>query len=374
MIEVIEVFPLSNSKDRKEFINLPWSLYASQNSAWIPPLKLQAAGMLKESHPFFNQAKGKFWIAKQNGCSVGRIAAFTNKAYDEFHGEEVGFFGFFDSVDDQEISKPLFETVESFFRQEKVDSIQGPINYSTNYEMGLLVDGFDEEPAIMMNYNHPYYADLIQSADYKKAKDVFAYDVPINVDLPEKVKMVVKKVEQSENISYRPVNLKKWDQEIKTMFDIYNKAWEKNWGFVPMSESEFLLMAKEMKSIVNPNLILFASVKGRDVGFIIALPDFNQVLKHIPNGKLFPTGILKVLNAKKYIDKVRVITLGLLPEYRKRGLASLLYVKIQKAALENNYTTGEMGWVLEDNVEMTGPIEKMGARKSKTYRIFEKTL
>ena len=216
------------------------------------------------------------------------------------------------------------------------------MNPSTNYECGLLVEGEEDPAQIMMTYNPQYYRSLIEQEGHIKSKDLLAYRIKTDFQMPEKILSRAANVEKANNISYRFVNKSQWDDEVERMLKIYNSAWEKNWGFVPMTENEFRYTAKELRQIIDEKLIMFVLVDGKEAGFIVCLPDFNQVFKQIPTGKLLPFGILKILRAKKYINRLRCITLGVLKEYRKLGLASLMYTKMQQNAIElENYEEAE---------------------------------
>lgn len=373
-LEVKVVDVLNNKKDKKQFIDLPWVLY-KDDSTWVPPLKLAIEDMLSPKHPFYETGKVKAWIAFKDGQAVGRIMAINNKNHNKFHEENCGFYGFFESVNDVEVFKILLDTAETWVKEEGLSEIRGPVNLSTNYECGSLIKGFDDSPQIMMTYNQEYHQAHKEKLGYTKSMDLLAYNMPSNLDLPEIMHKISARIEKSSRITYRTINKKKWAQEVDLMLDIYNDAWEKNWGFVPMTEAEFRATAKELKGVVDENLIMFAEVHGKAVGFIVTLPDFHQVFKQIPTGKLFPFGIFKLLTPKKYITRCRVITMGIKSEYRRLGLASLLYKKMQENIRKYpQYKEIEMSWVLEDNLEMNKPLITMKANPYKTYRIYEKAL
>ena len=226
----------------------------------------------------------------------------------------------------------------------------------------------------MMTYNPEYYLNFFDENGFTKAKDLIAYKLATDFQMPEKIVRISERTEQKHGISYRILNLKDWDNEVKRMHEVYNSAWEKNWGFVPMTDDEFFHMAKDMKQIVDPELILFVEVNGKTAGFIVALPDYNQVFKEIPSGRLFPFGIFKLLRAKKYIKRCRVITAGVKEEYRNMGLGPILYNATHKRIKQAGYGEIEMSWILEDNLPMNKPLQLMGADSYKLYRIFEKDL
>ena len=249
------------------------------------------------------------------------------------------------------------------------------MNPGTNYECGTLVDKFDDAPQIMMTYNPAYYPDQIEGAGYKKTMDLLAYNVDAHFTMPKIIMDIAERTEKKSKVTYRILNLKKWNEELDIMFDIYNSAWEANWGFVPMTKDEFYHTAKDLKSIVDPELVHFALVDGVVAGFILTLPDLNQVFKEIPSGTLSPMAIYKILTAKKRMNRVRVITMGIKKEFRKIGLETLLYkhnhIAIKKNPLNKNI---EMSWILENNLEMNKPLIRMGGEAYKRYRIYQKTL
>lgn len=370
----IRIIEVKNKKDFNNFINFPWKLYKNDPN-WVPPLKMAVKEQFSPKHPFYETSKAKSWLAMIDNEIKGRIVAVINKTHNEFHEEECGFFGFFETTEDPRVAKALLDKAEDYLKGEGMKIIRGPINLSTNYECGLLIEGFNDPPQIMMTYNPPYYKNFIENLGYQKAMDLFAYRTATNVPFPEKMKAIAERAEQSQGITYRKVNKKNWWKEVDLMYEIYNDAWEKNWGFVPMSKNEFYNTAKELKNVVDQDLILFVEVKGQPAGFILSLPDYHQVFKKIPNGKLLPTGILKLLRAKKYINRIRVITMGVKAKYRKMGLASLMYKQMQLEVLnKEKLVEAEMSWILENNMEMNKPMHMIGADLYKKYRIFEKSL
>jgi hypothetical protein len=366
---------LTNKKDLNRFVNLPWSIYKN-DPHWVPPLKMAVKDLLNvKKHPFYKTATVQAFVAEKNGQDVGRVLAVNNKAYNEYQNTKIGYFGFYESINDQAVSDALLDAAVDYIKQFGLTSIQGPMNPGTNYECGLLVEGLNDDPQIMMTYNPAYYISLLENYKLKKAMDLIAYDTPAHFEMPKIIKDIAARTVKKENVTFRNVNLKKWTKELDTMFDIYNSAWEKNWGFVPMTKEEFYHTAKDLKSIINPELVQIAEVNGNPAGFILTLPDLNQVFKQIPSGNLSPSAIYKILTAKKRMTRCRVITMGIKKEYRKMGLETVLYThnheSIKKIPLFNHI---EMSWILESNLEMNKPLIRMGATPYKTYRIFEKNV
>ena len=375
MTITIREINLSYKKDLKEFIDLPWSIYKN-DPHWVPPLKMAVKDLLNQNkHPFYTTATIKSWLAEKDNVIVGRIMAINNHAYNKYQNTKIGFFGFYETIQDSEVANLLLKTAEASLKAEGLTSMQGPMNPGTNYECGFLVDKFDDAPQIMMTYNPPYYPAQIETYGYTKAMDLLAYNVDAQFTMPKIIMDIAERAEKKSKITFRTLNLKKWNEELDIMFDIYNSAWEANWGFVPMTKDEFYHTAKDLKSIVDPNLVHFALVEGVVAGFILTLPDLNQVFKEIPNGNLSPIAIYKILTAKKRMNRVRVITMGIKKEFRKMGLETLLYkhnhIAIKKNPLIKNI---EMSWILENNLEMNKPLIRMGGEAYKRYRLYEKVL
>ena len=373
-IIMIEIKEVESKKDLKQFIDLPWKIYARDES-WVPPLKMAVKDLFNPKHPFYETAEQKNFLALKDGQVVGRISAVINSSYNEIMKDpDMGFWGFFESTNDQEVTDKLFEAAEGWLQSKGATKFQGPYNPSTNYECGLLVHGFDDPPQIMMTYNPDYYAKLIEHRGYTKAKDLIAYSRNLDFELPEVIKRIAARTEKKNKITYRFCNKKKFKDEVNTMLEIYNDAWEENWGFVPMTQKEFQHTAKDLKAIANERLIIFAEIDGEPAGFAVGLPDLNQVFKKIPSGNLFPFGIFKLLNHKKHCTRFRVPTLGIKKKFQKLGLDGLLYQKLQAEALAAGYKEWEASWILEDNTAMNKPLIKMGAKPYKTYRIFERSV
>lgn len=362
---------LGSRVHRNQFINLPWSLYKDEPH-WVPPFKMSLKGLLNAKHPFYKKARIQaFIVIDESRRPVGRIMAIINHAHNEFHRDKTGFFGFFECINDLKVATLLLDAAKGYLIDHGLDEMVGPVNPSTNYECGMLIQGFDDPPQLMMTYNPKYYPELLGKYGLGKAKDILAYSMPTTITMPEVVQKIAKRTETSHKITYRSINTKNWDREIDHIIDIYNDAWEKNWGFIPMEDEEFHHTAKDLKSIADPRFILIAEVGGAPAAFLVCLPDYNQVFKEIKNGGLFPTGLFKLLTAKKRINRVRVITLGVKKEFRKIGLEALLYMKIQEEVLKaGGYVESEMSWILEDNINMNRPLVRMGADPYKTYRLY----
>jgi GNAT superfamily N-acetyltransferase len=369
----LEVVAVDSKSASKEFIELPYRLYR-QESHWVPPLRIAVKELLdKAKHPFYAEAETELFLARRDGQVVGRISAILNKAHNQFHGEQAGFFGFFDCVNEVPVAEALLNRARQWTADRGARFLRGPVNPSTNYECGTLVEGFDSDPMVMMTYNPPYYDSLLQQVGLRKAKDLFAYLSNANRIEMKKIDRVADKVLKSTGVTVRPINMKDFDAEVGRVWEVYGAAtgaWAENWGFVPMSRAEFAAMGKEMKMIVKPELVLIGEIGGRVVGFALALPDVNQAMKPA-NGNLLPTGLLKILYYQRLIKSVRVLALGVVEEYRASGLAAGFYATLVRNARKLGYGDCEMSWILEDNVLMNRSLEVMGAKRYKTYRIYD---
>lgn len=376
----IQVRAARTARDRKQFLEFPYRLYRN-HPYWVPPLRIAQKDILNtERHPFYKTSDVEMFLAEREGRIAGRIMAIHNHAHNEFHNERAGFFGFFEVEDDLEAAAALFEAASDWLSARGATVLRGPVNPSTNYELGLLVEGFDSSPAVMMTYNLPYYASLIEACGFAKAVDLYAYEIDAQYFIvSDKLKRVSERLRTRDKITVRTVNLKNFEQEVKTVRQIYNDAWSNNWGFVPVSEDEFTHLAKDMKQIINPEIVLIAEqqVEGRaeprPIGFFLSVPDINIALKKI-NGRLLPFGLFKLLWHTRKIRYIRIITMGIIKQYQNLGAAAVFYDEIYRRGPAKGFASGEMSWVLENNALMLRAAEMIGGRKSKTYRIYEKSL
>jgi GNAT superfamily N-acetyltransferase len=349
------------------------------NSHWIPPLRIAQKDILNtRSHPFYKTADAEMFLAFRKGRVAGRVMAIINHAHNEFHNERAGFFGFFEVENDLEAAKALLETARDWVRSRGAEVIRGPVNPSTNYECGLLIEGFDLDPTVMMPYNPPYYADLIEGCGFKKAMDLYAYDIAAKYFIvSEKLTRVAERLRTKDKIKVRTVNMKDFKREVEIVRRVYNDAWSNNWGFVPVSEAEFEHLAKDLKQLVDPRVVLIAEreIEGsaEPVGFFLAVPDINRALKKI-NGRLLPFGLIKLLWHSRKIDSIRIITMGIVSEYQSMGLGAVLLDEIYTRGPAAGFPNGEMSWVLENNVMMNRAAQLIGGRRTKTYRIYEMPL
>jgi len=357
-----------------KFIRFPWQVYKG-NPNWVPPLISEMKFILGDKNPFFLHAEAACFLARKNGEVVGRIAAIIDRNHINIHKEQAGFFGFFECLPDVSIAACLLNAASDWLRERDIEVMRGPMNPSANDECGFLLEGFDSPPMIMMTYTPPYYLEYMDSCGLTKAKDLYAYiSVIKNVSAGErleKLAAVVKK--RFPGLVIRPARMKDFKKELDIVKDVYNSAWSHNWGFVPMTDAEIESMAKRLKPLIVPDLLIMAEVNGEPAGFYMAVPDYNQVFKRI-NGRLGPIEIVKFLWYSRKITDIRVLTMGVKEEYRKKGIEGLLYLESFKAAMRKGYERAEMSWVLEDNELMKKGCEFMGGNLYKKYRIYEKAI
>jgi hypothetical protein len=309
---------------------------------------------------------------------VGRIAAIENRAHNNFHDDRVGFFGFFECKEDQEAANGLFAAAETWLRARRLDTMRGPMNPSTNHECGLLVRGFRWHPMIMTSWNPRYYSTLVEQAGFAKAKDLLAYFFPMQgeraFEMPERVTRLAERALDGRQIVFRDLDLKKFDDEVARCWEIYNDAWEKNWGFFPMSRESFIHEAQVLKYIVFPKFTFMAEVNGEPAGFMIIVPDFHHAFKAIGNGRLLPTGLFKLLAAKKRLKTGRIMILGAKREYRNRGIFALFANEMFRRGKEIDAVGAEASWILEDNDKLNKPLEAMGAKEYRRWRIYDRAI
>lgn len=345
---------------------------------WVAPLRMDVRTILdRDKNPFFQHAEAEYLLAERDGAVVGRIAAIRNDAHGAFHPDEkhVGFFGFFECVNDQAVADALFGAAADWLRARGLTVMRGPTSFSTNDECGLLVDGFDTPPVIMNPHNPRYYADLVDRAGFAKAMDLLCYEgKDEGQGMPQEVADRARAMAARAGITVRTIDMKRYWQEVELVKQVYNKAWEINWGFIPMTEAEMNHLAKQLKPVVVPELVLFAEKAGEIIGMAISIPDFNVALKHNPSGRLFPFGLLKILWHKRRIDRIRTLTLGVLKEHRRSGADGLMYEHTWREGRKLGYWWGEASWLLETNWAIRRPMEKLGFKPYKTLRIYDKAL
>lgn len=366
----VNVEEVKTPRQRKAFLKLPWAVY-KEDPFWVPPLLMERKAFINpEKNPFFDHAEMTFFLARHDGRPVGRLAAFVNHNHNAFHNDRVGFFGLFECLDEYEVSRALFGEAAQWLRDRGMEVLRGPASYSTNEEIGLLVKGFDDSPMILMPYNPRYYGAFMERYGFQKTKDLHAYVLTSEGKIPERLFRIVEKAKKRGRYSLRKLNINDIKGEINRFKAVYEAAWEKNWGFIPMTGAEIDHMVKELKQIIDPDLVFFVETDDQIIGFSFALPDINQALKRI-NGRLLPFGLFKLLYYRKKINQIRVLLLGVVETHRKKGVDAMLYLETFKEGLSKGYHRGEFSWFLEDNIDIISPMEGIGARHYKTYRVYD---
>ena len=375
----IDVVPVTTRRDLRRFVDLPWRLFDRKRfPQWVPPLRATVYDALdRAANPFYAEADRELFLAWRDGRAVGRIAAIENRAHNRFHGDRVGFWGFFESIDDQAVADALFEAAAGWLRARGLDVMRGPMNPSTNYECGLLIDGFEHRPSFMTSWNPPYYATLCDRAKLDKAKDLLAYHLPMadrSWSLPPAFERLAARAVEKSRVVFRDLDLRRFEQELEICWDVYNAAWERNWGFVPMSKAEFVHTARDMKPLINPRYAFAAEVDGRTVAFMLAVPDYSGVLQRIGNGRLFPTGALRLLLGKRGIHHWRVMALGLRRDFRARGILPLFAWEAFRRGREAGEQGAEASWILEDNEPMNRAMAAMGTGVYRRWRVYDRSI
>jgi hypothetical protein len=367
---MITISPIAGKSETDRFIKFAWQIYRDYPN-WVPPLLMDRRKLMdRAKNPFYQHAEAEFFLARRDGEIVGRIGAIINENHNKEHNEKIGFFGFFECIDDQSVADELLRTAREWVKARGATLMRGPASPSVNDEWGLLIDGFDKPQVVLMPYNPPYYSTLLEKAGLKKSKDLYAYHVHEGGFLSDKLKRVAEAVIKREELTFRSLDMRRFTQEVDLIKDLYNRAWQHNWGAVPMTNAEFDALAKDLKPIVVPELVIIVEYKGEPIGFSLAIPDLNMALKYNRNGYLIP-GLVRLLWHKKKINWARVIVLGVVRERLKTGAGSVLFYETGKRCVENGYPHGEAGWVLEDNDPMNRAAAFMNGERYKTYRIYD---
>lgn len=371
--EGVVVKAVEGRRERKQFLQLPWHLY-QDDPHWIPPLRMNQKELVGYArHPFYEENSVQTFLATRNGEPVGRIAAIINEEHNRRYKEQRGFVGFFECVDDQAIANRLFDEARVWLRgQQGIVKVRGPMNPSMNHECGLLTDGFDSPPTFMMTHNWPYYQRLWENYGFRKVEDMVAFwgKVDFLANMDPKIFEVGMECIRRFNVNLRPLNKKRFKQEVESYLHIYNQALAGTWGFVPMSEGEVKHTAKALKFLIEPDLTTFAEVDGKPIGAVFGLLDFNPRIKEI-DGRLFPFGFLKMMRHRKRLKRIRLITTTVLPEYQRWGISLGLLGRLIPEIKSWGIEEGEFSWVLESNHLSYKTLQRGGAVITKKYRIFD---
>jgi len=373
---MLEVNPVNDRRRRRQFIRLPWSIY-SNDPVWVPPLLLERKEHLSPRNPYFAHARYQSWIAYRDGNAVGRISAQIDQLHLDLHHENEGFFGMIEAEDNPETFKALLNTAETWLRDHGMRRIMGPYNLSINQESGLLVDGFDTPPSLMMGHARSYYRNRIEENGYQKAKDLLAYIIDANFDQPAAVQAIVKRAKK--RVTVRTLRKSNYNEDMKIIEDIFNDAWSENWGFIPYTGAEFKQLAKDFKLILDFNLFKIAEVDGVPAAFMVTVPNINEAIRDL-NGRLLPFGWIKLLWRLKvrYPQTARIPFMGVRKQYQGSLLGAALAFKViidgQPYGIKRGIKKVEMSWILEDNKGTRDIIESLGGVVYKRYRIYSKDL
>ena len=369
------VKPVTTRAEQNQFIYFPWKHYEGDPN-WVPPLLMDHRKLLGyRHHPFHDQAQMQTFLAMRNGQVCGRVAAIVNEAHIRRANEKRGFFGFFESVDDQSVANALLDTAGSWLAERGMTAVRGPANPSLNYEWGLLIEGFDTPPTFIITYNKPYYGQLLENWGLKKTQDLYAFWGHIDMvsKLDRKLWFIANEAKQRFNVKLRPMHRRRFREEVEMFLRVYNAALAGTWGFIPLSPGEIKVLAAGLKHLIAPELAIVAEVDGQPIGACLGLLDFNPRIKAI-NGRLFPFGFLKLMRNKRAIKKLRIISINVVPEYQRWGLGVVLLGGLIQPMRDWGVQDVEFSWVLESNTLSRGSLEKGGARLEKTFRLYDRDL
>jgi len=373
----IQVVPLSRSaRDVMRFLQVSYGIYEN-DPHWVAPLLLDLKKVFTDANPLFRHAEMQLWVATRGGRDVGRIAGILDHHHNKAANDQAAFFGFFECMDDAAVSRHLFGKALEWARGKGLKRILGPMNPTTNDECGLLVEGFDSPPVLMMTYNPRYYVTLVETEGFRKTKDLLAFNMDLAKIPMDRLGRIADKIKQrNSDLAFRPVRRKTLTQDLVKVKEVYNSAWEDNWGFVPMTDAEVDFMAARLKPLLMEGLVWLAEAGDEPVGFLLALPDYNVALKPLRGRLLTPKvlGFIPYLLGWKCPPRTRVITLGTKEKYRNKGLESAMLIEGLRVGIAAGVRESEASWILEDNVSMCRVLEAIGGVRYKTYRIYEREL
>lgn len=373
----VRVEPTRTSAELKRFIMYPWKIYRGKTRVqnWVPPLLVGEKDLFNpKKNPFFAHAECQYFLAYRGSEIVGRIAGILDHNYVQFHEEKVAFFGFFEAVDDKEVAVALFEAVAAWAKAKGMPRMMGPMNPSPDHILGVLIDSFDIPPIVQMGYNPSYYPALYEAGGLSKEKDLYCYRFLVK-DLPvsDKIRRVAELVQKRRNVTLRTLDMRDFKAEVERIRDVYNDAWEKNWGFVPWTREEFDFFASDLRLVGDPRVVLLAEVQGKLIGVCVPIPDINQVLIKM-NGRLLPFGIFRLLLGRKKVDMLRLAIMGVAKGYHNMGIDALFVYETYRRGSQVGYRGAEMSWIIEDNYPMRNFLDNWGAEHYRTYRVYTRSL
>jgi hypothetical protein len=372
----LRLVPVEGRRTFRQFIRLPWSIYAN-DPVWIPPLLVERSQHLSKRNPFFEHAKGKFWLAYRGAKPVGRISAQIDKLHLERYKDCTGYFGLLEAEDDKETFHALLKTAETWLHDQGMRRIRGPFNLSVNQECGLLVEGFDAPPSVMMGHAPPYYGVRVEETGYQKEKDLLAYRIDVNFKLSKVMLDLISKA--SKRVHIRSLRRSHFGEELQILRDIFNDAWSENWGFVPFTKAEFKHLGQNLKYLVHPEYIQIAEVDGSPDAMIVVIPNINETIRDL-NGRLLPFGWFKLLWRLKVTGPktVRIPLMGVRKRhhnsYLGAALALMVVERVRRLGVKYGAKGVELSWILDDNTGMRNIIESLGGEVYKCYRLYGKDL
>jgi GNAT superfamily N-acetyltransferase len=374
-VSSVTIRPVEGWRDRSRFVDVPYDFYPDRYPAWVPPLRRDVKSTLDPSeNAFFEHGDMQLFLAEDaSGVAVGRIAGIVNGMHLQTYDDSTGFFGFFECAEDYKVAEALLDAAADWVREQGLERMRGPANPSLNDTAGLLVDGFDREPSVLMPYNPPYHEDFLERYGFERRITMWAYYLHKKYCDYERLRRGVEHVKKrTPGLSVRSIDPDRFEEEARTIREIYNEAWAENWGFVPVTENEFLQLAEEMEQILEPELVFIVEHEGRPVGFSIALPNVNQALRHVSDGRLFPWGLPKLFLYMTYgVYECRMPLMGVRPEFQGKGLDSMLVLETTERGPANGYDSCELSWVLDTNDRLKNHVESLGAVKDKEYALYE---
>lgn len=376
---MLRVQQVEGRRGTSRFIDVPWRVLDRRAwPQWVPPLRAQVADLLDDRrHPFYERAARALFVADRGGRPVGRIAAIENRAHNDFHGDRTGFFGFFECVDDQEVADALLESAAGWLEARGLEAIRGPMSPSTNYDCGTLVDGFDAPPTFLTTWNPPYYPVLLERAGLGCVQELLSYWIDVTEHrppVPDRLRALADRARARSGITFREVDLGHFHEEAERIWKVYSSAWSENWGFVPVTHREFRHLARDLRHLLVPQFVLIAEAAGEVVGFILVVPDYNEVLARIGNGRLLPTGLFRILRARSRLRRGRVMVLGIRPEFRGGSILPLFFDELIRRGNAYGAIGTDASWILAGNKGMRAPLEAIQAPVTRRWRIYERPL
>ena len=372
----VEIRPVTGRRGRRQFVDVPFRLFGSE-PGWVPPLRMSVMDRISPKHPANDHQVTRLWLALRDGTPVGRIGACVDRFFNEYQGVSWGWVGFFEVADDPAVAEALFDVAWRWLKLQGATTAVGPASFTTNDDIGLLVEGFDDPPYFLCVHNPPYYEHLWVANGWEQAMDLWAWKlVRGGVHLDERQRKTLARLKERANVTIRAMRMKDFDAEVARLFEVYNAAWSRNWGFAPMPEAEIKHLAKQMKQLIDPEMTLVVEKPdGEAVGVAIILPDVNQVMPKLPSGRLLPLGWYHLLRGVPKVTRVRYFALGIKPEHQTLALGPLIYQEgLDRLMAKTQLMEAECSWILATNDRMNKAIETLGGTRSRVWRLYQRPL